>query len=137
MCVCVCVCIYMYIYVCIYIRIYYLIKYVYVSARSSSFLTSRTSVTCIMLYAQQYVYRCNEQASNVILSIQFYTNVSQLVRRVSLFFCNHPCSFKSINSHHTHPRVTFLCHVEKCGGVTIEVSVMPTVNCHKRRWEHA
>ena len=40
----------------------------------------------IYMYAYLYivilVYRCNNQVSNVFLSIQFHTNVSQLVRRV-------------------------------------------------------
>ena len=67
----------MYVYVCIYI--YYLSIYVYVSACSSSLLTSRTAVTCSMLYTQQYLFTV---VINKLLSIQCDTNVSQLVCRV-------------------------------------------------------
>ena len=54
MCVYVCVCVHMYIDVCIFIRIKHVIL----------------------------VYCCNNQDSHVLLSIQFDTNVSQLLRHV-------------------------------------------------------
>ena len=74
---CVDICMYMYVYVCIYI--YYLSIYVYVSACSSSLLTSRTAVTCRMMYTQQYLFTF---VINKLHSIQGDTNVSQLVLRV-------------------------------------------------------
>ena len=80
-------CVYMYVYVCVYI--YYLSIYVYVSARSSSLLTSRTAVTCSMMYTQQYLFTV---VINKLLSIQCDTNVSQLVRRVI------PGSYESLTS---------------------------------------
>jgi hypothetical protein len=79
MCVCVCVCVCMYICVCIYDTYTYILRW-YIRIYSSSLLTCRTQVTCTMLYAR--IYHCNKQASNVLLSIQFDTNVSQLLRHV-------------------------------------------------------
>jgi hypothetical protein len=44
-------------------------------------------VTCTMCMLAILVYNCNKQASNVLLSIQFDTNVSQLLHHVLPWSC--------------------------------------------------
>jgi hypothetical protein len=82
MCVCVCVCIYICIYVYVYmihIHICWGDLYGYIPLRSSH-AGLKWHVTCCML--EILVYYRNKQASNVLLSLQFDTNVSQLLRHV-------------------------------------------------------
>jgi hypothetical protein len=82
MCVCVCVHIYMYICVCIYDTYTYMLRwyiYGYIPLRSSH-AGLKWHVPCCMHVI--LVYHRNKQASNVLLSIQFHTNVSQLLRHV-------------------------------------------------------
>ena len=83
MCVCVCACIYICIYVYVYISICITSAYMYMYQRvrlRSSHAELQWHVPCCM--HEILVYRCNKQGSNVLLSIQFDTNVSQLLGRV-------------------------------------------------------
>ena len=83
MCVCVCVCIYICIYVYVYISVYITSAYMYMYQRvrlRSSHAGLQWHVPCCMHTI--LVYHCNKQTSNVFLSIQFDTNVSQLLRHV-------------------------------------------------------
>jgi len=82
-CVCVCVCIYICIYVYVYISVYITSAYMYMYQRvrlRSSHAGLQWHVPCCMHTI--LVYHCNKQTSNVFLSIQFDTNVSQLLRHV-------------------------------------------------------
>ena len=78
-CVCVCVCIYVYVYISVYITSAYMYMYQWVRLRSSHAGLKWHVPWCMHTIL---VYHCNKQASNVLLSIQFDTNVSQLLRRV-------------------------------------------------------
>ena len=81
-CVCVCVCIYICIHVYVYmihIHICWGDVYGYIPLRSSH-VGLKWHVPCCMHTI--LVYHCNKQDSNVLLSIQFDTNVSQLLRCV-------------------------------------------------------
>ncbi len=81
--VCVCVCVYICMYVYVYISIYITSAYMYMYPRvrlRSSHVGLQWHVPCCMHAI--LIYRCNKQGSNVLLSIQFDTNVSQLLGRV-------------------------------------------------------
>ena len=79
MCVCVCVC------VCVCMCMYI---YPYISPQHICICISEfVFVPHMQDYSDMYhdvctQYHCNKQVSNVFLSIQFDTNVSQLLRRV-------------------------------------------------------
>ena len=79
MCVCIYICIYVYVYIFVHITSAYMYMYQRVRLRSSHAGLQWHVPSC--MYAI-LVYHCNKQASNVFLSIQFDTNVSQLLRRV-------------------------------------------------------
>ena len=87
--------IYIYIYICMYICIYYISPhYIYICISVFLFVphmkdfSDMYHTVCTVIL----VYRCNNQASDVLLSIQFHMNVSQLVRRV------HPGSYTPLAS---------------------------------------
>ncbi len=83
MCVCVCVyiyiCIYVYVYISICITSAYMHMYQRLRLRSSHAELQWHVPRCMNAIL---VYRCNKQGSNVLLSIQFDTNVSQLLGHV-------------------------------------------------------
>ena len=91
MCVCVYICIYMYVYITS--------AYMYMSRLCSSQSGLQWHVAfCIHSNTVILVYRCDKQTSNVILSIQFDTNVSQLVRRVLPWSCAPLTSLSELSS---------------------------------------
>jgi hypothetical protein len=89
MCVCVCVCIHiciqMYVYIFIYITSGYMYMY-QVDRLHSSHTGLQWHVSWCM--HEILVYCCNKQVSHVLLSFQFDTNVSKLLRHVETWCCD-------------------------------------------------
>ena len=75
----------MYVYISIYIISACMYMYQRVRLRSSHAGLQWHVACCIHTIL---VYRCNKQGSHVLLSIQFDTNVSQLLRRVLSWSCD-------------------------------------------------
>ncbi len=95
----------MYICVCIYDTHTCILRfwgdiYGYIPLRSSHSGLKRHVPYCIHIIL---FYHCNKQASNVLLSIQFDTNVSQLLRHVLPCSCDPLPSFGELSSSSLYP----------------------------------